>query len=65
MGTEAGGLMSEFGGDDTDDMAADLADDEDGSDAPGADHKQRWREQQDDVMFPDEVWGKFSCVSVL
>ncbi|CAL8469855.1 g9397 [Coccomyxa elongata] len=51
-GTEAGGLMSEFGGDDTDDMAADLADDEDGDEA---DHKQRWREQQDDIMFPDEV----------
>lgn len=51
-GTEAGGLISEFGGDDTDDMAADLADDEDGGEA---DHKQRWREQQDDIMFPDEV----------
>lgn len=54
-GTEAGGLMSEFGGDDTE--ADDMADDVDGSDDVGADLKQRWREQQDDVMFPDEVCG--------
>ena len=54
-GTEAGGLMSELGADDTE--ADDIADDVDGSDDVGADLKQRWREQQDDVMFPDEVRG--------
>ncbi|EIE25675.1 DUF663-domain-containing protein [Coccomyxa subellipsoidea C-169] len=52
-GTEAGGLMSEFGGDDTE--VDDMADDEEGSADVGVDLKQRWREQQDDVMFPDEV----------
>lgn len=55
MDTEDGGGKSMWGGDDTEEPE-DMADDEDGSSAdPGADLKQKWREQQDDVLYPDEV----------